>query len=239
MTHIENAGPEALDEAISEFRRSHGEVLMAPGHPDHAGRVGELTRLYQRRFAASGEEGATTGAMPAQAPAQQNGFAGETARDLADWMARPDGPDGYAFRPGPIPETVRIGDGRELAAIAVDPAFEADARGWLHEAGASAADGAALHAIYMEEMNLYGFTDRRREALAETSMRHLAERYGEGQMAALEAARRVVREIDARRPAGEGRPGFAEFLDTTGLGNHPRVIDGLVRAARQRGWFEG
>ncbi|MGE0583696.1 MAG: hypothetical protein AB7O39_01005 [Flavobacteriaceae bacterium] len=225
-----------LDGEIADFRKTHGAVLTEQGHPEHRQRVGELTRLYERRFAAGGAAG-EGGA--AQRPAQENGFGEAAASDLSRWMAPPESGAAYEFRDGPIPEEVRVGDGRQHAAITLDPAFEGDVRGWLHETGASLADGAALHATYLEEINQHGFTDRRRAALADMSARHLSETYGERQTEALEAARRLTREIDAKFPGEDGRPGFIEFLETSGLGNHPRVIDGMIRAARKRGYFTG
>ncbi|MCC0056104.1 MAG: hypothetical protein H6883_08200 [Rhodobiaceae bacterium] len=225
-----------LDGEIADYRKAHEVVLTDQGHPEHGQRVGELTRLYQRRFAA---DGAGNEGEPAQRPAQENGFGDAATGDLSRWMTPPETGAGYEFRDGPIPEEVRVGDGLQSAPITVDPAFEGTVRDWLHEAGASLADGAALHATYLEELNQHGFTDSRRDALAGISARHLSETYGDRQEAAMKAARRMVREIDTRFPGEGGRPGIVEFLETTGLGNHPRVIDGMIRAARQRGYFTG
>lgn len=224
-----------LDGEIADFRRTHGAELTDQGHPEHRQRVGELTRLYQHRFAAASD--AAGEGEPAQRPAQEDGFGDSAITGLSGWVTPAESADAYEFRPGPIPDDVRIGDGRQSAAITVDPAFEGDVRGWLHEAGASRADGAALHAVYLEEINQHGFTDRRRDALADMSARYLTETYGDRQHVAMDAARRMVREFDAKFPGGNGRPGFIEFLETTGLGNHPRVIDGMIRAARNRGYL--
>jgi hypothetical protein len=140
-------------------------------------------------------------------------------------------PETYSFVTDDVPQQVAIGDGSETIAVEASPEMEQMARGWLHDAGASQFEAQELTATYLNEMR-HGFTEERREANRSTALELIGKQHGGRSEEAIMAAQRVVREMEQRQP------GLVEFLETTGLGNHPHIVSQFIRRAKSLGYFK-
>ncbi len=195
------AAPSGIDAEIADFREKHAVALMDRGNPDNAVRVRELSDLYARKF---GEQ-AAAGTDEAKA----------SEHDLDKLVQPAEQPTDYDFSGMEVPVTVETVEDTEL---------ESYSREWLHQLGASPAEGAALAQAYADSL---GYTDEQIDSMGDDTVRDLRQRYGADAGAAVKAAFRVADEM----------PGLSDFLNESGLAYHPRVVSNLIAVAERRGYF--
>lgn len=208
-----------IDVEIADFRKSHEEALMSRGHPEHGVRAQQLSALYERKFGGDveGEASASSSRSPSPEPSETDKVGGdEPADDLARLAEPAQQPSDYDFSKMERPFGVEVEENEDL---------ERYAREWLHSGGISPAEGQALSSIYAESLS---YTPDQIERMAEQTGRDLTAKYGDDVGAAATAALKVADETS----------GLRDFLEGSGLINHPRVIDNLIKTATKRGYFQ-
>lgn len=223
---------------ILAFREANSAALNDAGHPEHSTAVESLRGLYVAKFPEperidvparnDASEAPAVGSEPLRSDELDN----ETTTEMREWMTRPDTPDGYEFKRTAVPETIKVGDGSESVPLEMDLEREQVARDWMFDASISKADGLALQSSYLEEV-LNGFTDTRAQELTDQCERMLTAEYGDQKPAMLAGARKLIQALDKERP------GLIDFLETTNMGNHPRMVQIAIKAAKARGFIEG
>ena len=126
-------------------------------------------------------------------------------------LGRPDSPDGYEVKP---PEGMTLDSEEDKAALA---AWKKE----LHEAGVPAKTAARLVGKYLSDRHA------ERSALAkeqENWVNQTKTKFGEKLDENVNFAKHALRQI--------GTPELSALLDSSGLGNHPAVVEAFAKAGR-------
>lgn len=108
-----------------------------------------------------------------------------------------------------------------------DEEQEAQARTWLEGAGANAGTASAV----MLAVNEIARADEEQfAAFADKSNSWLSAEYGSQKDEAIAAAKRCVMET--------GGQGLKDYLNSTGLGNHPQIIKEFAKLAERKGYLK-
>ena len=217
------------EDPISDFRTANEAALFDNSHPYHAVRVAELSKMYEAKFDAPKEDNLSSfpaGVAKSATPETPVDMHGTDLIDDASPVSPAVSPEVYQWGAHTYPEQVQTDAGS--VDLVLDPEFEKEARGWLHSNEVTPAEGLALEHIYNEELTLHGITDARLQSLEQITRWELLNQYGERWQEALSAARRV---------AQEGGDKLLDFLASTNLGSHPRVVNNFVKRAEKLGYF--
>lgn len=203
------------DIAIGNHRATHEAALHDKSHAEHALRTAELTKLYDAKFSGSGV--AKLASPEAVSPSSEKGanLHPSAEQDGAHPAEPAKQPTDYDFQNLTTPFGLETTEDTEL---------ERWSREWLHAGQVSPAEGRALGQLYADSL---AWDVEAVERMAEQSERDLRTRYGAETGAVAAAALRVCDDF----------PELSVFLNDSGLINHPRVIDNLVRVAEQRGYL--
>lgn len=123
-------------------------------------------------------------------------------------LGRPESPDGYEFqRPDDLPEDMPYDEEREK-----------DFRKLLYEIGATKSQADRLYKAYYEDtIQAWRKLQDQRKAYHDEQVTALQEKWGDQYQANAEKALRVAAQF--------GPEGFDEFLDTSGLGDNPMIVE--------------
>jgi len=204
--------PAAAQAELARMMEDRGSPIWDASHAEH----GAATQRLHRLSALARGQAAPTEPGPAGVVDGDTNTAMLAAATAAD-AAPPDRPDGYSLA------GVRLaGEGRDEAA---DRAWMAWAREAAHTAGLNVAqwDGlvAAHGEIGRQELHADGYRGQ-----IDTGLRRV---WGADYERNLAGARALVETIERERP------GLVEWLEGTGLGNHPTMIRMAADLARKRG----
>jgi hypothetical protein len=200
------------DLAIGNYRSTHGAALYDKAHAEHALRTAELTKLYDAKFSGAGVARLASPEPPSPASEKEPDRVVDPAARLAEPAQQP---TDYDFQNLATPFGLETTEDTEL---------ERWSREWLHAGQVSPAEGRALGQLYADSL---AWDVEAVERMAEQSGRDLRIRYGAETATVAAAALRVCDDF----------PELSVFLNDSGLINHPRVIDNLVRVAEQRGYL--
>lgn len=220
------------NDAIADFRVANETALFDSGHPYHAAKTAELTALYQAKFSTPENQVTQTAAPESTGLGPQSSqlektvdMDGTDVFNDASPVSPATSPEAYQFSPESWPEEVKTDTG--AAPLEYSPEFNTEVRGWLHSNEVTPAEGRFLEHVYREEIG-HGFTDSRNQQLSELTRWELVNKYGERWTEALAAARKV---------ATEGGDNMLDFLASTNLGSHPRVVAQFIKRAEKKGYF--
>lgn len=226
------------DATIADFRAANGEALNSAAHPLHSQRLGELSALYDQRFAAPAEIAAPS--MTAEehrvkheialndrahadhdvrtkeltAIHQRDAVEGEN--ELGALVEPPASPDAYDFSKA----KQMVPYGSELEP---NPEFEKEVRGTFFENKVTPSEANIIANRYMEAQRL-GFVP----TTPEQAMEGLRGLHGEKADEVVHAIRRVVGEIPNH---------MLEMLEANGLANDPFIITALTNVAKRKGYL--
>jgi hypothetical protein len=128
----------------------------------------------------------------------------------------PDDPTGYSIR-------------HDHPLTDAEKAEEASARGWLHAAGVSKADGDQLAATALKlGPTLIAMDDAQRNAYRAQTQQRMQRAWGAQADQRLAEASRLVLDLE------KTHPGITQWLEQTGLGDSWEVVSLAAKAARKR-----
>ncbi|MGB3502270.1 MAG: hypothetical protein WBA44_11640 [Mesorhizobium sp.] len=230
------------DATIADFRAANSEALMNGSHPLHGQRLGELSTMYERRFAAPAEiqapdttaaehrvkhEAALLDSAHPDHRVRVEELSRITERDVVN--GNQPGDDLVAFtEPAASPEAYDFTKAKGMVPfdsdLVPDPAFEAELRQTLHSHKVSPMEGDVIANRFMEAQRI-GFVPTTAEQAAEGIRNQFRDKADE----VIHAVRRLVTEAP---------PHMLTMIEDAGLANDTFIFNALAAAAKRKGYWK-
>lgn len=226
------------DATIADFRTANSEALNSAAHPLHSQRLGELSSLYDQRFAeptaiAAPSMTADEHRMKHEAALNDRAHADHDVRtkELTAIHERDvvEGDNELAalVEPATSPEAYDFTKAKGMVPFGSDlepnPAFEKEVRETFFQNQIAPSEANIIANRYMEAQRL-GFVP----TTPEQAMDGLRSQHGGNADAVVHAIRRVASEIPDH---------MLEILEANGLANDPFIITALTNVAKRKGYL--